>query len=578
MDVNFRFSRIEIENFRGLKDLALDFPDKGPLAIVGPNNAGKSTILDAIAMAMEGPSAHNFAPDEHDYYCKRDGERERTFTIRLRFAAAHDQALPAVRGAVGSPEQVRGAIVVGKTDKNGNHTHTSALMGDGDKPLSLLTSLSMSKADKATWADHSFGSPKRYARWYEIGDARPEVWLLRPSNLHVSLFQWKTGPLQRLSNFLVRKFMDTKWEFAYAGKPRAMPDSIEQAHAFFRSAVAEFPFWKDDLKPRLQGTLSQYLGRQASMELRPDLKTLEEWMAQQLLFGFAADSGGAITPLDRMGHGWQSLVRIACLEVLSQYPEEVSRHKVALLFEEPESYLHPHLSRKLRAVLDRLAQGGWLVALTTHSPDFISFNGSQTIAKLTRSGDEANVATLTVTGLDSAAKFQERLDERGGHEMIFAQRVVLCEGKDDAFALRSYLVRRANLDLDGLCVSIIQAGDVNHLPAFASMATQLNIPWCAISDEDKLPDGTFKPNTKAAREKLEKLMRPQDAQILWLGDLEACLGLTASKARPSWQAEHVEPLDQVALTAKHPDFVTAAEKVRQWIEGVPSFSNADAAK
>lgn len=366
--------------------------------------------------------------------------------------------------------------------------------------------------------------------------------------------------------------MDAKWEFSYAGKPHAMPAAIEKAHAFFRSAVTEFPFWKDDLKPRLQETLSQYLGRQASMELRPDLKTLEDWMAQQLLFGFAADSGGAITPLDRMGHGWQSLVRIACLEVLSQYPEEVSRQKVALLFEEPESYLHPHLSRKLRAVLDRLAQSGWLVALTTHSPDFISFNGHQTIAKLSRSGDEASVSTLAVDGLDSAAKFQERLDERGGHEMIFAQRVVLCEGKDDAFALRSFLTRRANLDLDGLSVSIIQAGDVNHLPAFASMATQLNIPWCAVSDEDTLADGKLKPNTKAARDKLDKLMRSQDAQVHWTGDLEACFGLTASKARPSWQAEHVEPLDQATLAAKHPNFLVAAEKVRQWIEGVPSPS------
>lgn len=570
MAVDFRFSRIEIENFRGLKDLALDLPDKGPLAIVGPNNAGKSTILDAIAMVMEGPSAHNFTPDQHDYYCKRDGEREKTFTIRLRFAAANELALPAVRGAVGKPEPVRGALVVGKTDKSGRHMHTSVLMGSGDKPLSVLTSLAMSKADKATWADHSFNSPMRYSRWYEIGEARPEVWLLRPSNLHVSLFQWKTGPLQRLSNFLVRKFMEAKWEFSYAGKPHKMPEAIERAHAFFRSAVAEFPFWKDDLKPRLQETLSQYLGRQATMELRPDLKTLEEWMAQQLLFGFAADSGGAITPLDRMGHGWQSLVRIACLEVLSQYPEEVSRNKVALLFEEPESYLHPHLSRKLRTVLDRLAQAGWLVVLTTHSPDFISFNGCQTLAKLSRSGDEVDVATLAVEGLDSAAKFQERLDERGGHEMIFAQRVVLCEGKDDAFALRSYLVQRSNLDLDGLSVSIIQAGDVNHLPAFASMARQLNIPWCAVSDEDKLPDGTLKPNTKAARDKLDKLMRPQDAQVHWAADLEACLGLASGKARPSWQAEHVETLDQSALAAKHSDFVAAAEKVRLWIEAAPS--------
>jgi predicted ATP-dependent endonuclease of OLD family len=268
-----------------------------------------------------------------------------------------------------------------------------------------------------------------------------------------------------------------------------------------------------------------------------------------------------------MGHGWQSLVRIACLEVLSQYPEEVSRQKVALLFEEPESYLHPHLSRKLRAVLDRLALDGWLVVLTTHSPDFISFNSCQTIAKLSRSGDDVDVATLAVEGIDSAAKFQERLDERGGHEMIFAQRAVLCEGKDDAFALRSYLLRRSKLDLDGLGISIIQAGDVNHLPAFASMASQLNIPWCAVSDEDRLPDGNFKPNTKMARDKLDKLMREQDAQVLWAVNLEACLGLMSGKARPSWQAAHVEPLDQTTLKDHHPDFVAAAEKVRQWIDG-----------
>jgi predicted ATPase len=566
MDVNFRFSRIEIENFRGLSHLALDFPEKGPLAIVGPNNAGKSTVLDAIAMVMEGPSAHSFAPDEQDYYCKRDGEREKAFTIRLRFFAAQDEALPAVRGAVGSPEPVRGAIVIGKTDRKGGHSHTSALMGKDDKPLSLLTALALPKGDKETWEGRSFGSPKRYARWYEIDESRPEVWLLRPSNLHVSLFQWKTGPLQRLSKFLVRKFMDEKWNFTYAEKQHAMPDAILRAHAFFRSAVAEFPFWKDDLKPRLQETLSQYLGRQASMELRPDLKTLEEWMTQQLLFGFAADAGGAITPLDRMGHGWQSLVRIACLEVLSQYPEEVSREKVALLFEEPESYLHPHLSRKLRSVLDRLAQSGWLVVLTTHSPDFISFNSCQTIAKLSRSADEVGVSSLAVEGIESAAKFQERLDERGGHEMIFAQRVILCEGKDDAFALRSYLARRVKLDLDGLSVSIIQAGDVNHLPAFAAMAKQLNIPWCAVSDEDKLPDGNIKANTKTARDKLDTIRQEKDCQVLWPENLETCFGLAERKARPSWQAEHVEPLDDATLTTRHANFVAAAEKVRRWID------------
>ena len=69
---------------------------------------------------------------------------------------------------------------------------------------------------------------------------------------------------------------------------------------------------------------------------------------------FATDTGGATTPLERMGDGWQSLIRIAALDVLTQFPEQV-RERVVLLFEEPETYLHPHLSRKLRGVLERLA-------------------------------------------------------------------------------------------------------------------------------------------------------------------------------------------------------------------------------
>lgn len=566
MSADFRFSRIEIDNFRGLKHVALDLPHRGPLAIVGANNAGKSTILDAIALAMEGPSAHSFVPERHDFHCQRGGAHEKSFTIRLRFEASDHHGLPAVRGAVGSPQSAFGAIVVGKTDKNGNHSHSSALMGADDKPLSMSSSLPMSKADKEKWAGHSFGSPRRYARWYELGDERPEVWLLRPSNLHVSLFQWKTGPLQRLSSFLVKRFMSESWEFPHGDRTYPMPGAIEKAHAFFRSAVADFPFWKDDLRPRLEATLSQYLGRRASMELRPDLKTLEEWMAQQLLLGFAADAGGAITPLDRMGQGWQSLVRIACLEVLSQYPEEVSRQRVALLFEEPETYLHPHLSRKLRSVLDRLAASGWLVALTTHSPDFIAFQSLQTIARLSRQGDDTTVNSLAVEGVDSAAKFQERLDERGGHEMMFARKIVLCEGISDVFALRSYLTKHANLDLDGMSVSIIRVGDVSQLPIYASMASTLGIPWCALSDEDTLPDGSVKPNTQAARSKLIAVAGKNDIEAHWKQDLECCLSRSSGKADPSWQTEHIEVLDATTLKSRYPDFVAICEKVRAWIE------------
>jgi hypothetical protein len=119
-----------------------------------------------------------------------------------------------------------------------------------------------------------------------------------------------------------------------------MPQALIDAHEFFRGAVAEFPFWKEDLRPRLEAALSDYIGAQARFDLRPEVQAVQDWLTQQLAISFAADAGAASTPLDRMGDGWQSLIRLAALDVLSQYPGEIAE-KVVLLFEEPETHLHP---------------------------------------------------------------------------------------------------------------------------------------------------------------------------------------------------------------------------------------------
>jgi hypothetical protein len=137
-----------------------------------------------------------------------------------------------------------------------------------------------------------------------------------------------------------RRFFETKWAFDYKGKKHSMPDSLHKVHEFLSGALHEFPFWCDDMKPKLEQTLSHYVGRQAHFDLRPGISAIEEWLAEQLALSFAADAGGVTTPLGKMGDGWQSLVRIAALDVLSQYPDEMGS-RVVLLFEEPESFLHP---------------------------------------------------------------------------------------------------------------------------------------------------------------------------------------------------------------------------------------------
>lgn len=566
MAINYRVAGIEIKSFRGVPSLKVDFPSGSTATVViGPNNSGKSTLLDAIALALNGPSSYNYAPEPFDFFHRSDRSIDKGFEIRARFAADSELQLPAVRGGIGNPTLVHGVCVIGSADKQGRLQHRSALVDSAGEQIVLPSGVPLQGEVKEQFREHGVNYTRRYARWSDISDHRPEVWLLRPdNNLYVSLYQWKTGPLQRLAKLLSKQFFGAKWEVEIEGKVRKMPEAMKAGHRFFTTAIREFPFWKDELKPRLEATLSGYIGRQAGMQLSPSLQAIEDWLADQLVMAFSADSGSAATPLEKMGAGWQSLVRIACLEVLTEYPSEVA-NRVVLLFEEPESFLHPHLARKLRGVLDRLASMGWTVVVTTHSPNLVSFSSEQQVIRLQKMGDDLIVKSLSVSDVDGAAKFQERVDERGAHEMLFARKIVLCEGQDDVFAVKGYLEKRKAIDLDGLSVSIVRTGDVNQLPAFAEMAKRLGIRWCAVSDQDLLRDGSIKPATARARERLQQHLTDSDLSVCWSGDLEHCVGRSQGKADPEWQAKAIEPKSNEDLQKDNPKFVATCEEIARWV-------------
>jgi predicted ATP-dependent endonuclease of OLD family len=360
---------------------------------------------------------------------------------------------------------------------------------------------------------------------------------------------------------MATKFLDDKWVFDAAdGKKRQMPQSIGKAHEFLRSAVEAFPFWKDDLKPRLEGIFERYIGSHAKIELRPDIQALEEWLQQQLSISLATDADSVATPLRNMGDGWQSAIRLATLEALSEYPE-LTKERVVLLIEEPETHLHPHLRRKLRKVLRDLSSKGWTVVYTTHSPELVSFVDNQASMRLVRSrGTVAGKAVRTDTVLQ-AAKLQSKIDDRGAHDFLFADCVTFCEGKDDAFALKMAF-DKVGLDYDARSSSIAQCGSVTAIPSFTAIASALGIRWCALTDEDRIADGTVKPKTEAARVEIESTRGAADVQVQWPGDVETCLGVTTGKATPEIIASLLETAD---WRTKYPAFTATIEMIRDWI-------------
>lgn len=552
-------SSVEIKNFRGISEFQLDFPPDAPAVIIGANNAGKSTILNAIALALHGGGSHQWQFSETDFYLSPDGVRSKSFSVKIRFSADEPYNLPAVKG-VGKPCPVYGTLVEGRIQKNGQPRISRKLLGADDKAVSYSPRTSLSKQDKELWVEQDINFCPINARPDEIREHLPDIWLLTPNNVEQSLYIWKTGPLARLSKHLADKFLEDEWELVIGdNKPRTMPEALVRAHQFLKVAVEEFPFWRDNMKPALEQNLSKYVGSHTKIAVRPDTLSFRDWLAQQLSIEIAAEKDNPPTPLKNLGLGWQSLVRIAALETLNDYPELV-REKTVLLIEEPETFLHPHLRRKTRKVLKGLAEKGWTIIITTHSAELVSFNESQQITRIGREAGEIRSRTLRTSEVGDDAKFQSRLDEKGVHEFLFSSGVIFCEGRDDHFAV-TLAFDKVGFDHDSKSISVAQCGSVTAIPAFTEIANKLGIRWCALTDEDKQADGSIKEKTVQSREKIERLRGQEDAQILWKNNLEFCLGVDTGKAkpevtygklsRPNWQQDC-------------PEFYESIERLRNW--------------
>lgn len=566
MPIAYELSKLSIDGFRGIRELELDLPNKAPLALIGNNNSGKSTVLDAFAFALEGAKFYNYEVDEFDFFREAAGQPHDNFRIDVDFAAKREEYLPAVRG-IENPIPLYGCRAVGRRQKKGGLISSRVELFGKDRKAATYAPRTPLRGDaKEKWADHDIGFKKFTARWKDLPDCRPEVWHLTPDNLYASLYTWKTGPLHRLSRWLAESFLKTPWTFKYSEQDRPMPEAMKNAHRFFSEAVANFPLWKDDLRPRFATTLSSYVGHQAGLDLRPQIQAVEDWLTQQLMLGFSTDAGGAQTPLACMGQGWQSLVRMAALDVLSQIPEQM-KERVVLLIEEPETYLHPHLGRKFRRVLSDLATQGWVVMLSTHSPSLFRLDCEQTVVRLRREGDAVSKGVVKADDAGEFFRLQTKLDERGTHEFLFAQRVVLCEGKDDVYAIKLILSKFA-ADLDTLGVTVVDGGSVQNLPDYAELAGKLMIPWIAITDQDPTATGP-NPKTEKARKKLTLAATTRDRQSLWKVNLEHCLN--TSDASPEWQAKNVEPLSLEEVRSRFPLYASTADEVAEFL-GIRSKS------
>ncbi|MCD5401191.1 ATP-binding protein [candidate division NPL-UPA2 bacterium] len=139
------------------------------------------------------------------------------------------------------------------------------------------------------------------------------------------------------------------------------------------------------------------------------------------------DHDGVDKPLEKRGSGIRRLLMVAFFEYLAEKGEE----KVAnFLFgiEEPENNLHPSLQRELAQSFRQLADRGYQIIITSHSPVFAGASPIEDLTLIIRKGGIARAIQHPELDINEIA---EELGVEPSDQITGYKACVFVEGRDD---------------------------------------------------------------------------------------------------------------------------------------------------
>jgi putative ATP-dependent endonuclease of OLD family len=516
--------------------------------IVGPNNIGKTAVVDGLRLLLSGNDESPPRLSVDDIHQPKGGKPAGPIVLEYTFAglSLDDEAdfIPALVPADDGSMLAHFTLRYEEADSSGRMFRPKRWCGTNEE-----NALSSDMLDNLRGV---YLPPLR-----DAGSA------LKPS---------RTSQLSRLLQLLSDD----------AGR-EAINDQLEALDKILKDM------------PALVGTRDAISGRHVTM--------LGEKLAQLLEIGLSANDFQRLAArlsilvdsfeIEQNGLGYNNLIYMAVvLSELTKNPEAAYR---GLIVEEPEAHLHPQLQAILLRYLEGIRTGGAAKAaeggeepkaaadhpvqvfVTSHSPNFASIAKLECISCLTEAG--TGIVSFfpreAIFEKGKRAKLERYLDVTRA-ELFFAKKVIFVEGAGELM-LVDLLAKKAGYDLREHGVSLISVEGLNFdcfLPLFGEKG--LAIPVAVITDADpaKIEDGTGEEvpvypsltDTVEASDNAKALRKREDTLVkIFYGQktFEYDLALLEKNRAPMLRA----------LSELHPKI---GKKLQEDIEGIAD--NTEAAK
>ena len=480
---------VRVSNFRSLASIEVELNDL--TVLIGANNAGKTSFLDAMFAAIGSGRKALGQDDVRLAAGEALAPKERKVTIDLRIRP------------IGHDGKVLEKFPAG--------SFWTALWGGGIAldPVEfyeftpIRTSLSWSGSKAEYVVERNFLKEWReFKDWIDtpVQTTQVRAAQVEPIALHfIDAKRDLDDDLRKQGSFWRRLTDDL-------GLSAADVAELETALSGINQTIVDKSEILQHLKTNLADLQKVVSADSAGIDIAPVARKLRD-LSKGVDISFST-SGAQSFPLARHGMGTRSLASLLVFRAFASWRHAKATsggnkvHSI-LALEEPESHLHPQAQRSLFGHIKAIA--GQRV-VSTHSPYFAGQAQLEDLRLFIKKGGDTVVSKLDVSKLakaDDKRKVQESvIDSRG--DILFARALVLFEGQTEEQALPIWAQAYWGASIHELGFSFARANGTNYFP-FIWLANSLDIPWYLIADGEAQP-------LKSLEDELKKANLPESAK------------------------------------------------------------------
>lgn len=534
---------LRIQNFRSCRDVTIHIDSMH--ALVGANNAGKSTILRALDFFFNA-STRQFG--EESFWDKDTSLKVRVEGIFVDLLPHEKEALAAYLRPEGTFHVAREACFTGKNAEDGEDDSENKIKITPlyNKPLPQMEWLRDSEINADAikkWMQekeilivkgHSFaeflGTEKPTVKLWKDKAAEFSTKHLQPDNYKDSWVDNPKGYANILKHNLpffilipaVRDITDESkvlktnpfGRLVYAVMSAVTQEKRDEFDKVLKAVTRQLNreggnerlAGVRDIETKLNTSIKQIFV-DCDVELEFQTPTFEVLMTSPKMY---VDDGfrGLV---ENKGHGLQ---RATIFSILRSYADLVTslnpeyKRSFILAIEEPELYLHPQAQRTVRRLFQEIASAGDQVLFCTHSSHFVDVAYFDEIIRvegqITTNGGKKAVTSSTrhlpiarmvedeiarhpnlkdkITPV-SMREYYSHAYNPHRNEGFFAKRILLVEGDTEEYALPIY-ADAMGMPLDLLGVSIVQCGGKGPMDRLYRVFNELGIPCYMLFDYD----------------------------------------------------------------------------------------------